>query len=300
MADTLEVWWEGADGSLWSLLDRSSPVHATSIDGLGMPGFTNRWAELAGFDGQRYEGTTWGANTVNLTVTVSDPIRVPYPTGRRKRDDWRALDAAWRRSLSAEKPGRLTVVSGAGRRTLELRLDAPFATPPKNPGARGQATYQHVLTAGDRPWWEGEEIPHEYEWSAVSQPFFGGADGQVLLYISKSSTSDRATIVNPGDREAWPRWWARGPFTSVALGIGGDTVRLPISLGDKQKVFVDSFEQSITDEAGANLWPLMGYANPTFGPIPAGEEVPLAITFTGPAAGAALGVSIVPRFHGPW
>lgn len=300
MADILEIQWEGADGSHWDLLDPLSGVQAVAIEGLGMPGFVQQWAELAAREGAKYEGTTWGVNTVNMTVSVGDGRQIPGHL-RRQRDEWRALDAAWKRSVSPERPGRLVVVTGAGSRSLELQLEQPFAPPAgRNPALRGEATYQLQLTAGDAPWWLGEEVAHDYSWASVSEPFFGGASGGVLLYISKSSTTDRASIANPGDRDAWPRWWARGPFTSVSLGVDGSVVRLPFALGPGQKVFVDSFEQTIVNEQGASLWPLMGYANPTFRPIPAGGLATLEILFTSPGEGATLGVAITPRFEGPW
>lgn len=300
MADTLRVLWVGADGSTWDLLDPLSPARAVALEGLGLPGFTQQRAESGAVDGRRYEGTTWNENTLSLTVEVSDAY---IPAGwdrRRTGDDWRAVDAAWRRSVSAEVPGRLAVISGVGRRELELLLDGPAPPPPGiNPGLQGRAVYQLDMVAGDNPWWTGPDVTETFRWAGDGLPFFGGA-GDTLFYISDASETESASITNPGDRPAWPRWMAEGPFTSLKLGIGDVVVPLPFALAAKQKVYVDSRAQSIVDGGGVNLWPLMGYTDPTFAPIPAGEQVPLTTELVGAEQGAQVSVALTPLYQGPW
>lgn len=298
MADTLELLWEGVDGSVWSLLDRSSPVQVTALDGLGLPQFTQQFATSSARDGRRYEGTTWGENTVTMTVTVGDP----RPRGRRRGDQWRALDGAWWSSLSPENTGQLVVVSGAGRRSLKLRLDqAPPPPPGRNPALSGEATYTLQLTADDQPWWAGEKVEATFGWSeGIGEPFFGGPDGEVLLFISAQSETDTSAIANPGDRAVFPDWWARGPFDSLRLGLGDRTVLLPFAREDGQMVFIDSAAQTITDENGVSLWPLMGFEDPTFAPIPSGGRVPLVTELENPGPGSAVGVSLTPLHRRPW
>jgi hypothetical protein len=299
--DTLQVLWEGCDGSTWDLLDPFSPVRATELSGLGLPGFTQSFAEAAAVDGRRYEGTTWGANIVGMKVVVGDDYVPDGYTARRTGDDWRALDRAWRASLSPEVTGRLVVISGAGRRQLELRLDSPAApAADRDPGTLGVARYDYTLTADDHPWWTGRQESEEFTYNDQSQPFFGGSTGSVLLFISPASAMSDAAIANPGDRPAPPLWWARGPFASLKVGVDDKLIPLPFPLASGQELHVDAEAQTVVDGQGGNLWPLLGYTNPVFAEIPPGERVPVRIELTGAAAGAVVGVSIVPRYHGPW
>ena len=300
--DTLQVLWEGCDGSTWDLLDPFSPVRATNLLGLGLPGFTQQFSEAAAVDGRVYEGTTWGANTVTMTVLVGDDYVPDGYTERRTGEAWRALDRSWRASLSPELTGNLVVISGVGRRQLELRLAPEVPTPDGGiqPGHRGKAIYEYTLTADDNPWWTGEEQSDFWEFKDESQPFFGGATGSVLLYISPASAIQSAAIPNPGSRPVPPRWWARGRYASLSVGVGDVMQDLPFPLDQGQEVHVDSATQTITDADGNSLWPLMGYADATFPAIPAGELVPVRIELTGAQPGAGVGVSVRPRFNGPW
>lgn len=301
MPEDLQVLWEGVDGSIWDLLNPLSPVRAMSLEGLGLPSFTNSWSKSPARDGQRYESTVWDLNTVTVTVEVGDAYIPDGYTRRRRGEDWRQLDRSFRASLSPELEGRLVVISGVGRRELAVRLVAPVSPPSKiDPAVLGYATYQLQLTAGDEPWWVGNEVAAVFPWSDTSQPFFGGNSGSTLLYISVASVFSSAVIPNPGDRPAYARWWARGPFGSLRVGVGEEVVVLPLNLGADQAVYVDSLAQTIVDGQGGNLWPLMGYVNPTWAPIPAGESVPLHIEMDGAAAGAVVGVSLRPRYNAPW
>lgn len=296
--DTLQILWEGADKSTWQLSDRSSPVQVLELEGLGLPALTQRRVKAAAFAGERYQGTTWGVGSLRMRVMVGDPNGARPP---RTGDAWRELDRAWRRSVSAETPGKLVVISGAGRRELAVRLEDPIAPPAGvNPGLRGLAVYDYSLTADDQPWWAGEEVTAEFVWSSGGEPFFGGLSGDVLFFISPSSQTESATITNPGDREAWPRWYARGPFDEVEIGVGDKTVTLPFGVARDGIVLVDSYEQTITDVAGNSLWRLMGFSNPTFAPIPAGAGMPLVTRLTGASAGAAVGLSLTPLYEAPW
>lgn len=304
MVDTLRISWEGADGSSWDLLDPLSPVFAVSIKGLGMPGFLNQWTVSGARDGQRYEGTQWNANTITMIVQVGDTYTQPGFTRRRTGDEWRKLDRDWNRSLSAEKEGRLVVETNlSGRRYLSLRLDAPPDEPgERNPAILGQATYVYVLTAGERPWWEGDPIEAEFPWSVDNKAFFSedGEPNEVGLYVAEDAALDAAQLYNPGDREAYPKWWAQGPFGEVHIGVGNAFAQLPFSLSSEQRVYVDSYDQTITDQNGTNLWPLMGHSDPLFPPIPAGAETPLYTLLEDAGSGAAIGVTIVPRYARPW
>jgi hypothetical protein len=303
MADTLEMWWEGADGSRWDLVSPLSPVFAVSIEGLGMPGFVNQWTVSGARDGQRYEGTQWGANTLTMVVQVGDTYTPEGYSRRRTGEDWRALDSAWRKSLSAEKEGRLVVETGVGgKRSIGLRLDMkPISPADANPAQLGKAIYTYTLTAGDDPWWHGDPISVKFPWEVDDEPFFSDAPGSdVGLYIARDSATEVAQLFNPGDREAYPKWWAQGPFEEAHVGVGDDYVALPIQANANQRIYIDSYDQSITDEAGTSLWPLMGHSDPLFPPLPADTQVRLHTSLIGAGEDAAIGIILVPRYEGPW
>jgi hypothetical protein len=301
MARLLQVLWTGADGSDWDITDWRSTVQLVSLDGLGLPSFNQQFALSGARDGRRYEGTTFNQATLTLTVSVGDLDPVPGRRRRRNGDEWRELDRAWRKSVSPTQTGVLSIITGAGTRRIRLRLDQPTVMPPgQDPGLLGEARYSHILTADEQPWWEGDPIPAEFSQGAAPQPFFGGSDGSVLLYISESNQLASATLANPGDREAYPLWWARGPFTSAVLGIGDQVVTIPFSRAAGEYVYVNSAEETITDANGVSLWPLMGFTDPTFAPIPPGESIALVTSLNDPDATSAVGVSITPLYEGPW
>jgi len=298
--DTMTIVWEGHDGSSWSLLDPFSPVRLASLEGFGMPTFTTQFSATGARDGRRYEGTIWGHSAAVMTVFVGDDYPAPGFRSQRRGDDWRALDAQFRKSLSPEFEGRLVVTTGAGRRMMRLRLERPVEMPARNSAEVGQAIYALSMTADDHPWWEGDVVTEVYEWDDPSEPFYGGPTGEDLFYISGAGQTNDATITNPGERAAWTRWWARGPVSSVTVGVGGLFVPLPFALGDGDEVHVDSELQTITSGLGENLWPKMGFADPTFAPIRSGEKIPINLVLNDPAAGAAVGFELTPLYEAPW
>lgn len=296
----MEIAWEGHDGSVWNLLDPFSPVRLASLEGLGMPTFNTQFSSTGAHDGRRYEGTTWGHSAATMTVLVGDDY--PAPGFRRQRygDDWRALDRQFRKSLSAEHEGRLVVSTGAGRRVMRLRLAAPIELPARNPADVGRAIYALSMTADDHPWWEGEPVTETYVWTDPSEPFYGGPNGTDLFYISESGQTNGAAIANPGDRPAWSRWWARGPASSTTVQVGDMQVYLPFALGQGDEVYVDSELQTIESGLGENLWPRMGFSDPTFGPVPTGEQVPIGLVLSDANVGAAIGFELIPLYEAPW
>jgi hypothetical protein len=304
--DTLRIEWIGHNGIRWNLLDPQSPVFALAIQGLGMPAFEQQRRKLGSRDGSSYEGTTWNENTLMLTVKVGDEYVQPGFRHRRRGADWRALDNQFRSSFSAEEQGKLLVTSESGERWLNLRLDQPMELPAeRNPAEIGSATYVLDLTADNEPWWVGSPVSERFTTATDDAPFLVPdpdpiADDEVGLYVADDGEASVARILNPGDRAAWPQWWAEGPVSEVHIGLDEQYVVIPFSIAENQRVLVDSYHQSITDESGNSLWSLMGFTDVTFAAIPAGGEVPLHIRLLNAGAGAKVGVTIVPRFDGPW
>jgi hypothetical protein len=304
--DTLSIEWVAHNGTRWSLLDPQSPVCALSIQGMGLPAFEQQRRKLGSRDGSSYEGTTWNENSIMLTVKVGDEYVQPGFRKRRRGADWRELDRKFRLSFSAEHQGKLLVTSESGQRWMNLRLEQPLEVPPeRNPAEIGSATYVLDLTADDEPWWIGEEISESFTTQTDNAAFLIPdpepiASDEVGLYVAADGEASVARILNPGDRAAWPLWWAQGPANEVHIGLDEQYVVIPFTIAENQRVLVDSYRQSITDESGNSLWSLMGFTDVTFAAVPAGGEVPLHIRLLGAGAGARVGVTIVPRFDGPW
>lgn len=302
MDATLRMLWRGPDGSEWDLLDERSPVRIVRAAGMGMPEFTNRRTVAPNRDGERYRGTKWGVNTLSLTVTVGDIFPALGFLDRRYGDDWRRLDASWRAAVSPEATGEFVVISdAAGERRLRCRLDDKVTIPDTmNPADLGEATYTLPLVADDQPWWVGADVTDEFGWSDAGVPFFGKPGDDHLFAFSPSSPTDTASIGNPGDRDGYLRWKARGPFGAVGVTVGDREVRLPFAVGGNQLVHVDTERQSIVDDHGNSLWPLMGFANPRFGALPSKTAAPIGIRFTDPGEGARVFLALTPRYAGPW
>lgn len=306
MPRSIQVLWTAYSGRVWDLTDLKSPVQLVSLDGLGMPTFTQQFAVSGARDGRRYEGTNYGQATPTMTVSVGDIMPLPGRKRRRTGTEWRGMDRDWRRAVHPEKLGKLTIVTETTRRNLQLRLDQPTFIPPvADPAIIGEATYVHPLTADDQPWWEGEELPATFINGVASRGFFTGGSG-AKLYISESNRVGAATITNIGDRDVYPKWWARGPFTSATVGVGDQLVTIPFPRGENQYVYIDSGRETIVDDNGVSLWPLMGFADPTFAAIQPGESVKLVTVLengssaTSDKLGSGIGLSIVPLFEGPW
>jgi hypothetical protein len=303
MSRFIEVSWTGVDGSMWDLTDYLSPVQLVSAEFPTMPQFTQQFAASPARDGRRYEGTTWQEANCILTVVVGDVVAPEGFKHRRKGTEWRLLDRAFRRSVSPDATGELTITdrnSGTLRR-LRLRLDKPLTLPSaEDPAILGVVTYSLILTADDSPWWEGPPVPAEFGAGAKQGPFFGGPTGNTLFYISQTDQLANATIHNPGDREAWPVWWARGPFLTAEVGIQDQTVLLPFTRAAGEYVYVDSYNQTITDQDGKSLWDQMGFTDPVFAPIQPGETVSLHTALTGSDGRAGIGVTLTPLYEGPW
>jgi hypothetical protein len=305
MADILRMTWEGHDGSTWDLVNPTSPTFAVSIEGMGMPTFTHQWTVSGARDGQRYEGTDWNANHIILTVQVGDTYTAPGYKRRRTGAEWRDLDRAFRRSFSTDHEGKLIVETEVGRRHLSMRLDDVIPPPSgENPALRGTATYVIALVAGDEPWWIGETVTAEFRWATDTTPFFlasgNPADDEVDAYISEDAAVNAANLINPGDREAYPVWWVEGPVDEVRVGVGDDYAVLPFSIAEGKRVYVDSLNQTIVDGSGQSLWPLMGFSDPVFPPIPPDGATALHIAMIGATGTARIGISLTPRYDWPW
>jgi hypothetical protein len=295
------VTWTGVDGTVWNLTDLASPVTLTGgIGGLHLPSFEQQWTATAHIDGRRHRTVTIDGRDVALRVHVGDVGNPPYRTGL----EWLELDARWWAGFSTTQPGTLTVSTARGARSLRARLgEAPDPVFPTDPSVRGRQVYDLILSAEDA-YWSGPDIVVPFDWAATgTDPFFGGTGGGgygppfVIVGASQLAT---ASITNPGDVEAWPRYTLVSPFESAVIGIGDNVITLPFGadVGNEIHIDTDPRRLTIVNEAGDNLWPLLGSApDPLFAPIPPGEAVHLSIQMESAGAGASVIAALTPRYR---
>lgn len=283
----------GVDGSVWNLLDRSSPVHL--LDGMGglhLAPATNRWARTARRSGRRWKDVATDSRefTMNLRVGDADP---PYRLG----DEWRALDGQFWKALAYDRSARLVV---NGERSLTFRLDDDNDhVYPKDPALYGKAVYS-VACIADRPEWQADTVTATYSFAQTTPTnYYGSGEGPPFV-ISTPDVARTATITNVGDMPAYPLWRITGPATTAVVGIGDRLIQIPFSRQAGQQIVIDTEAQTITDGAGVSLWPLMGYTPVDFAPIPPGGRMPIAIGLEDGADSSQIQVTVTPLFRRAW
>lgn len=307
---TLSIDVLGADGSEWHLLDPTSGVQLPGgITGLQRPATETQWAQAARIPGRRRRGATVSGRELTMRVHVGD-LRRPY----RVDADWRLLDAAWWRALGGgEEPFTLRVDAGTtdalGRpdvRTLRLwdtTVDDGYVV---DPAIAGSAEYA-VTADAESAYWTGPEVVETFAYQAGDeQDYYGGTAGGGFgpdFYISGGTQFVQASIANPGDVPAYPRYRITAPFDGVTVGVAGEVIVMPFAQTASQQVIIDTDPrvQSIVDAQGIDLWPLVGTAiDPIFAPIPPGASIPLTIAMGSADIGSAVQVALTPLYRRAW
>lgn len=283
----------GVDGSVWSLLNRSSPVHLLSgMGGLHLAPATNRWATTARRSGRRWKDVVSDARDFTMTVRVGDP-EPPYRTG----DDWRALDALFWAALAHDETATLTFNGG---RSLTFRLgDENGYEFPKDPALLGKAVYT-IDCVADRPEWVGQTQTQSFSFAPTTGTnYYGSTEGPPFV-ISAPQIGRTASIANPGDLPAYPIWRVVGPATSAAVGVGSHVINMPFALQAGQQMIIDTERQTIYDGTGQSLWPQMGFTPVDFAPIPPGGQIPISIGLEDGGATSLIQVTLTPLYRRAW
>jgi hypothetical protein len=292
---TASVTLVGVDGRQWDLLDPTSPVSLSKgLGGLHLPHVTQQFIESVGKPGKRWVGSQISARSFNMNILIGDQFP-PYRTG----DNWRFLDGLFWNGLSTDQMATLIF---NGERKLYFRLDEDnefdFI---KDPALHGKAVYP-VACIADWPLWQSDELTTTFPWAPdPGTNYYGGATGVGPPFIiSPASLFSSAMISNPGDFPAWPTWTLRGQAGTVSVGVGNSIITLPFGLNDGDVVIVNTEEETITDDQGNNLWPLMGFAPIDLAPIPPGDLVPIRIGMENAKAGASITISLTPQYRRAW
>jgi hypothetical protein len=210
--------------------------------------------------------------------------------------DYVTRDRAFMHSLHPEHEGVWTVeIPGFSKRQLTLRLEGDNDWAPEaDPTFYGWATYGLDLQA-DQPFWRDvEPVTREFEaYTPVdfySEPF---------LYLGQSNSLATASVVNPGDVEAWPVVVLRGPFTNATVTIAGQVIEVPFSLASGKSLTLDydpDAETPVLDSDGNDRYEDLGEV--AWGAIEPGVDVPLGLDITG--SGGSATVSFYPLYLRAW
>jgi hypothetical protein len=286
------LWWEAWDGSNWSLSDESSGlVLKRGVRGLGRITQENHRDEHESLAGSRYRDFRATNRDIFLPVHV-------YSDG--DSDAWVKHNRAFTKTMRAGKTGWLHIIHPDGEhRRIQARyekgLDEAFDL---DPAFFGWATYGIYFIA-EQPYWEAA-TPIGDNWRSPEPVYFfggGSSPGNGPPFgISDEKDVSTATITNPGDVEAWPKWVYRGPATSASVGVDGEVVEIPIALLEGQSITLDlnPYEQSAIRENGTDVTNQLGTFD--FSPIPPGESVALDITLVG-TGGGSVELELTPLYE---
>lgn len=286
------IWWEGWDGSNWSLSDEQSGlVMMRGARGFGGITIENHRDEHASLAGSRWRDF----RALNREFFL--PLHV-YSDG--SSDDWVKHNRAFLRTMRAGKQGWIHIIHPDGHhRRIQARYDKGLEEAfEMDPAFYGWATYGIYLTA-EQPYWERAN-PVRGIWRAPDPRYFFGGGSEPTdappFGISEEQNVTTATITNPGDVEAWPTWIYRGPATSATVGVDGRTVDIPIALleGESITINMDPQVQAALRENGNDVTSQLGSFE--FAPIPEGASVPLDIQLIG-AGGGSIEILLTPLYE---
>lgn len=297
----MEMHWEAWDGTVWDIASGTDGVALMpGVRGLNMPPFKRHTQTSPSVHGSRRTG--W----ITEEREVFWPLLVYREAGQY---DWTRLDDAFWRTMHPDRPGkwRVTDPFGATRRlTCVFDNDGGHSTEIL-PSITGWESYG-IYLAAEAPFWMGD--PVRRGWSGAGGTNFFGS-GAPSFTISTATTTSTATITNPGDIDAWPKWTVVGPSAATTIGIPGRVITIPFNIPAGKAVQIDTDPAKQTVVYGD--WvptPLNGFGTIEnqvsrfsdlgvidFAPIPAGTAVPLDIQISG--AGVIL-MELVPRYFKAW
>lgn len=285
----LPLTWTGWDGSEWNMSDPDSGlVLLAGARGFGMPPMQHWRSQSPAVPGARWRGAVADSREVFW------PVKVWKDTGAQ---DWVVRDRAFWRTLDPQKTGTWTVTLPDGsRRSLTLRLKDD-GNPVWNlmPTLYGWAHYGITLTADD-PFWAGDPVQRSWAAPGAGTDFFNGASKAPTFNIASANTLDTATLSNPGDVDAYLKWTAYGPFTSVTVGVNGSTVVAPITATAGQVLTIDT-DPSVLAATLDGTDVTAQLTSSEFVPLPPGEDVTLSLAMSGTGYIAA---SFTPKYYRAW
>lgn len=220
-----------------------------SATGRFMPEVNHEEDEVPGQPGARHRASRHKAHEFTLKLTVATP-------------DEPSLRTALRQLVYAMDPTRgegiIRVTSPIG----DVREVGCYYTAgldmQEQPEMSGPGMQQAAVTfrAYD-PYWRDTADSTGGPWGVGVTPTFFPI---LPLRLTASQIAVDATVINAGDKDAWPVWTITGPGATIALRnltTGEDIVFASTALGLGESVYIDTRPgaKTVTKNDGTNLWP---------------------------------------------
>jgi hypothetical protein len=161
-----------------------------------------------------------------------------------------------------------------------------------DPAYRGLAAYGVTLMA-DQPFWRGEPVVRTFK---TDPPvMFFGPPG--IINISSGSSTDTASIANPGDEPGWIVWTLRGPVDAgTSVGFVGAQILIPFDVGDGEVVTVWTKPDQMIAVDGAGVERTLDPAA-RFQPVPARQTSNLLVSIVAADSGGTVEASLTPYYR---
>jgi hypothetical protein len=276
--------WLPDTGEAWDLSDTRGPVWMTDkgvegLDFMEVESFTRTSPALAG---QWLTGVRPAAREAFWPVVIG-------------RDDWFSDQRAFWSTLRPGVYGTWRVTApDATFRELRVRHTPQPSAYNFDPSVDGIEVRGVTLVADD-PWWRGPAVSQTFGPPAASSSFY--STGAEVLTIGSGFTVANASITNPGDVPAWPRWEIIGPVTAFSVGVGTTIVSATLTLDAGETVIIDTDPAAQFATGPDGLIPFSTFTEVGFAEVPSGVSVPLAVTVEG---SGTIAVSLSPRFYRAW
>jgi len=271
--------FHGWNGSVFDMTDGSNGTYLlpVGIEGMGMPDIDNYTFNSPVVHGVEWEGWRASGRECHWVIGVFERSSVEWL--RQVRSFWKIF-----------QPGKVLrweiILPDGVHLNIHLRFKTDHTSVyARDPVKLGWGIYG-ITCFAEQPFWEGTPITQTWKPGGGETDFFGPTGFAPDFIIDEGAPLETATVTNPGDVEAWAKWYARGPFASAVIGLGGYTVSLPESFTNDVWV-LDSDPRNPTAELnGVDMMSTLGSFD--FAPIPPEEEVELSLQMEGSGQVTAL------------
>jgi hypothetical protein len=288
---TFDHQWTGWDGSVWNLNPGGEGV---VLDNRGLIGVGSMLTDsyirqTPALSGQRLTGVRERARDVFWPLVIDGGA------------GWPVLQEAFWKTMRPRLNGvwRVTDRDTNTWRELICRFvpnDTVYGNDPSIPGVEDAS----IDLVADDPWWHGADVVKVFQTAEDPVDFYAPPASAYVLYLMSSSTTDSASVSNPGDVDAWPVYTIAGEASSFAVTIDGGTVSgsVVVPAGgylvvdtdpavQTAKLTIDGVTTNVTRDLDAFDWR----------PIPAAGSVDLGVSLIG---SGAITVTLSPRFYRAW
>jgi hypothetical protein len=266
--------FHGWDGSTWDVSDGFDGVFLMpeGIEGMGMPDIENYTFSSPVVHGVEWEGWRATGRDVHWVIGIFEDSSIEWLDVKKK--FWKIF-----------RPGKTMrweiILPNAERYNLTVRFKQDNTSVySRDPVRLGWAIYG-ITCMTEQPFWEGTPVTYDFEpRDDTLDDFYNGTLGPPFFIGSSTNANvETATLNNPGDVETYARWTLYGPFTTAAVGLNGAVVNLGAALStDVIVINTDPTELTATKN-GVDIMASLGSFD--FAPIPAGEDVELALGMNG-------------------